>query len=305
VAAIENNFVERVAHFGPGKSLIGIVAKPVALSTGDKPAVVILNTGTVHRVGHHRMYVSMSRKLAKAGHTVLRFDFSGLGDSATHGKGQPLLQSNLADIGAALDWLETTFQVSRVILVGLCSGADHAVLFGHSEPRVVGLVLIDPYIPATARYYIDYLSLRLFNPRSWKRFRFRNSRLIARLFEGRLFYRSSKNAEPNHLTSSGLNAREALEDVYHATVKARVQLLVISTGRHHAPRVTYREQFIKAFASVSFDNLLQLHFFEDADHTFSSLKERDRLDDLIERWCQTTKFDRAVSGNPLLTATSI
>lgn len=299
MAAIKDDYVERVAQFGLDKSLIGIVAQPAGGGAVVKNAILILNTGTIHRVGHHRMYVLMSRRLAQAGHVVLRFDFSGLGDSAAHKFGQPLLESNLNDIRSALDWLESTFGVTRVILVGLCSGADHAALFGHSDPRVVGLVLIDPYIPATARYLLDYISRRLLNPPSWRSFKFRNSRLLAQLFDVGLFHGRRKSAEPEHLVFPEGHARSVFENVYRATVEVGVQLLVICTGKHHAPRVTYREQFTKAFASISFDGLLQLHFFEGADHTFSSFKERNRLNELIERWCETTKFDR----NESLTST--
>jgi len=295
VAAIKDDFTERVVQFGPGKCLVGITAQPAETSDGDKPAVVILNTGTIHRVGHHRMYVSMSRKLARAGHTVLRFDFSGLGDSAPHSSGQPLLRSNLSDIRSALDWLETTLKVSRVILIGLCSGADHAILYGHSDPRVAGLVLIDPYIPTTARYFIDYISRRM-DLKSWRQFNFRKSKLMRLLLE-RLSRGLYRETGPQHLTFQGLDARASLEQVYHATAQARVQLLVICTGLHHAPRQTYREQFINAFDAVSFDDTLRLEFFEDADHTFSSARCRDELNDLVVGWGHATKFNRATSAS--------
>lgn len=296
VAAMKRDFIDRVAYFGPGKSLIGIVTRPSDLAAEDKPAVVILNTGTIHRVGYHRMFVSMSRKLAQAGHTILRFDFSGIGDSATHSSGRPLLQSNLADIRAAIEWLEVTLHVSRVILVGLCSGADHAILYGYSDPRVVGIVLIDPYIPTTSRYFVQYIRRRLSDLRL-KRFSLRKSKLVRRVFENisHIFYR---DAEPQHLTLQKTIARAYLEKVYHATAQARVQLLVICSD--YAPRQVYREQFVDAFAAVSFGDLLQLEFLEGSDHTFSSKKYRDDLNELVERWGGTTRFGRATLQGDLI-----
>lgn len=288
MAAIEHEIVERVAQFGPEKSLVGIVVNPVGPVDESDLAVVILNTGTIHRVGHHRMYVSMSRKLARAGVTVLRFDFSGLGDSSPHSSEQPLLQSNFGDIGAALDWLQTTRRIQRVVLVGLCSGADHAILYGFSDQRVVGLVLIDPYIPPTTRYFIDYFYRRLRDVRSWKDFRLHKSKLIRRIVERVL----RREGGPQHLVYQGLDAQASLEKVYGVTAQAGIKLLVVCTGRHHAPRQTYREQFINAFPKVSFGASLQLEFFQDADHTFSSMKPRDELDELLARWCETTTFQR-------------
>ncbi|WP_407170723.1 alpha/beta fold hydrolase [Bradyrhizobium sp. ORS 111] len=294
MAGIEHDFVERVAHFGPDKALIGIVAQPAGPFAADRLSVVILNTGTIHRVGHHRMYVALSRRLAQAGLTVLRFDFSGLGDSATHRSKQPLLQSNFADIGSALSWLEKTQGISRCILVGLCSGADHAILYGFSDPRVIGSVLIDPYIPPTARYFVDYASRRLRDVRSWRNFRLHKSKLMRRLVE-RFSYGLYREKTPQHLAYQGLDARASLEEVYDAAVKASIKLLVICTGRHHAPRQTYREQFINAFSNVSFGGSLRLEFFQDADHTFSSAQSRKDLEDLVVKWCETTKFERSRS----------
>ena len=139
---------EQAIVFGQQKSLVGIVTS-AATSTAPtgRPAIVILNTGIVHRVGYNRMYVPLSRTLAATGYTVLRFDYSGIGDSEPRADGFTPLASSLTDIREALDWLETVRQASQIILLGLCSGADHAVLYGPTDPRVVGLVLIDPSIP--------------------------------------------------------------------------------------------------------------------------------------------------------------
>ena len=74
-------FTEHVVAFGKRQSLVGVLSRPTR-PVPDAPAIVILNTGIVHRVGHHRMYVLIARQLAAAGHPVLRFDFSGIGDSS-------------------------------------------------------------------------------------------------------------------------------------------------------------------------------------------------------------------------------
>ena len=73
---------EQAVLFGSWTSLVGIVTKAVSPASANRPAIVILNTGIIHRVGHHRMFVTMSRALGAVGYTVLRFDFSGIGDSS-------------------------------------------------------------------------------------------------------------------------------------------------------------------------------------------------------------------------------
>ncbi len=76
-----HKFIERPVLLGAHRSLVGIETSPVAPERQPKPALVILNTGIMHRIGHHRMFVSISRRLAQEGHATLRFDFSGIGDS--------------------------------------------------------------------------------------------------------------------------------------------------------------------------------------------------------------------------------
>src|SRR5262249_3302852 len=143
MAALATAPREQTLLLGARRTLVGIVTRPTAnpLATA---ALVILNTGIVHRVGHHRMYVTLARELASCGHTVVPFDFSGVGDSAPRNDRLSPLAGALADVRDALDSLQASHKLSQFILMGLCSGADHAALYSHTDPRVVGLILMDP-----------------------------------------------------------------------------------------------------------------------------------------------------------------
>src|SRR5580692_1472631 len=117
MAAVGDTFTEQALLLGPRRSLVAVIARPRLPGNADLPAIVILNTGIVHRVGHHRMYVKLSRMLATGGRTVVRFDQSGLGDSSPRGDQLPPLAAGLADIKEVLDSLETSHRVSRCILI--------------------------------------------------------------------------------------------------------------------------------------------------------------------------------------------
>ena len=80
------------------------------------------------------MYVTLARELAARGQTVVRFDFSGIGDSEPRNDHLSPLAGCLADIKDVLDSVEGSHKLSRFILMGLCSGADHAVLYAHTDP---------------------------------------------------------------------------------------------------------------------------------------------------------------------------
>jgi pimeloyl-ACP methyl ester carboxylesterase len=293
---------EQVVTMGSRKSLVGIFTQSVgmAASVGDV-TVVILNTGIIHRVGHHRMYLTFSRALAGAGYNVLRFDFSGIGDSDNREDGLPPLESCLADIKESLDWLEVTKHAKRVILVGLCSGADYGVVYAHSDPRVIGLVLLDPSIPPTRRYFRDYLGRRALSLRSWFNVAFGASRVRRMLIE-RVIGMVAKNWEPRYPTLSHPQMRSQLERLYQAAIDRDVMFLVVLTsgGRH-----TYPEQLLEAFPNVAFLKQLRLEFFDDCDHKFTPEASRARLLQLIRDWLHETNFRPALVVNGAILAAKV
>ena len=114
---------DQAVMIGARKTLVGIVTQPVDYEPEDRPVFVILNSGIIHRVGHHRMYVTLARTLAKVGFQVLRFDLSGIGDSKRREDGLSLLDGALADVREVVDWLVTCAAgakdyPSRVVLGG-------------------------------------------------------------------------------------------------------------------------------------------------------------------------------------------
>ena len=266
---------EQAVLFGSWTSLVGIVTKAVSPASANRPAIVILNTGIIHRVGHHRMFVTMSRALGAVGYTVLRFDFSGIGDSSPRHDGLSLVDACMAEIREALDWLERDGAASRMILIGLCSGADHAVLYGHTDPRIVGLVLMDPSIPPTLRYYVHYIGRRLRRLRSWFNVLSGRSRTLRMLMRHMLPI-AQRYPLQNRVP------RQTIERHYRNSVDSGIEILAIFT--EETTRQTYREQMIEALPNVSFGDRLTLEFFPGSDHTFALESDRSRLIQLILQW---------------------
>jgi alpha-beta hydrolase superfamily lysophospholipase len=134
---------------GGGPGLFGILAEPADLTAaGDRAgtAILMINVGTNHRVGPNRLYVKMARAWASRGYRSLRFDLAGIGDSrsaAGYAHNRLYSKGSTVDVGAAIERLGG-LGVQRFILVGLCSGAYVAFQTALADPRVTGLVLINP-----------------------------------------------------------------------------------------------------------------------------------------------------------------
>lgn len=106
--------------------------------------MIMLVGGAQYRVGSHRMYVKLARRLSPGGPPVLRFDFSGMGDSDGQFEGFTELDG---DIGAACDAaLRLVDGARRIVLFGLCDGASAAAMYASRDSRVAGVVLLNPWV---------------------------------------------------------------------------------------------------------------------------------------------------------------
>lgn len=140
-------FAERAVRFGADGRIFGIVVPPSEPPPPERPAIVLLPAGAVNRSGPHRLYVTMARRWAALGFTVLRVDLSGIGDTpAPEGTLENLVypRDGLSDIGAAIDFIRGETGARRVILAGLCSGADFTFQVARRGAALAGAIMMNP-----------------------------------------------------------------------------------------------------------------------------------------------------------------
>jgi alpha-beta hydrolase superfamily lysophospholipase len=133
---------EEPIRFGPG--LFGIRCRPRVRETGA-PAVLFVSTGMSVHSGWGRQTTTLARSLAAEGVASVRFDLSGIGDSADRPDGRnPLFAPDgFADIAAAVDQIADTG--APIVLMGGCSGAYAAFQALCRDPRIAGALLINLY----------------------------------------------------------------------------------------------------------------------------------------------------------------
>ncbi len=269
---------------GPAKSLVSIVSEPATdPAVGGLPVIVLLNAGIIHHVGPNRLYVLLSRSLAALGHTVVRFDLSGVGDSAAREDGLAPLDATLADIRDALDSLAASRHGCRFLLVGLCSGANHAVAYAGSDPRVSGIVLLDPFVPRTLRYHAYYYTRRLLHLPGWRNFLKGGHPLWWRLVRAIRGGPTDPADDARGIDLQSREVRDSLRERYSACVRQGVRLLVVLTdGRQDCHN--HLGQFRAALSGVPFGDALTSTYFHGCDHTFSTEANRAKLLELVQDW---------------------
>ena len=126
-----------------GERLVGIVATP---SRESSVGVIIVVGGPQYRVGSHRQFVLLARRLAREGVAVMRFDYRGMGDSS----GRTVsFEDAMPDVSAAMAaFVEACPSVERIVFWGLCDAASAGLLYWHTtrDTRIAGMVLADPWI---------------------------------------------------------------------------------------------------------------------------------------------------------------
>ncbi|WP_342052493.1 MULTISPECIES: serine aminopeptidase domain-containing protein [unclassified Cupriavidus] len=138
---LADGMVEQPVRLGNGR-LFGILCTP---ERAPADLVVIFpNTGGNHHVGDGRIFVELSRRLAREGVAALRLDVSLLGDSLCAARTMDLssIYSRTArhDVSLAVDGMRA-HGYRRIVLAGVCSGAFLSLHAALANPNVTGVVL--------------------------------------------------------------------------------------------------------------------------------------------------------------------
>lgn len=164
---------ERPVWIDPaGAPMLGILSLPAANVRASGTAVVVVVGGAQYRIGSHRQFARLARALAQQGHTALRFDLPGMGDSP----GEPVpFDQTTTHIAAAVDTAAACDGVQRVVLWGLCDGASASLMYAMTtaNPRLAGLALLNPWVrsdASLARTQVrHYYRQRLREPDFWRK----------------------------------------------------------------------------------------------------------------------------------------
>ena len=277
---------QRVVKFGSATPLAGVLAEPPSGVAKQPVAVILLNSGILHHVGANRLHVQLAHRLAAAGFASFRFDLSGIGDSEARRDELSFEQSSPLETRDAIDYLERAHGVRRVVLMGLCSGADVAHLTALDDARVVGLGLLDAWAYKTPGYFIHHYLRRLKSPtayRNWIQVRW--ARLVGKLrANSRAMAPDSDMYEiPRYVRV--FPPRDQVARELRAFMYRNVKLCVIFSGG--LEEYNHRGQYAAAFRDVDFGARLREEHVPEAEHVFTRLDHQEFVVRELSDWVQS------------------
>jgi pimeloyl-ACP methyl ester carboxylesterase len=147
VATPDGDVLERPIRIG---ELDGIRAEPLDDAETPGLTLLMLNAGSIRRVGPNRMWVELGRRWAARGLVTVRLDFAGIGEAPgpENFADDPLRYSRDPAFGeraaAAVEPLAAGGAPPRFASVGLCSGAYWSLQAALRDPRVRATYLVNP-----------------------------------------------------------------------------------------------------------------------------------------------------------------
>lgn len=266
-----------------GEQLAGIIAQPAGAADCG---VLILVGGPQYRVGSHRQFVLLSRRLAASGFPVMRFDYRGMGDSTGPARD---FEGVGDDVAAAIDaFLECCPGLQRVILWGLCDAASAALLYcaARPDPRVGGLCLLNPWVRSAetlARTQVKhYYWRRLLAMSFWLKLLRGRLNVLAAIKElaGKLRLANRKASAPGTRPFQAIMA-DGLRS-FGGPV-----LLLLSGDDYTAKEFLEHVAVDSHWHGLLDRPALLRREFAGADHTFSTAADRARVEDAVVAWLAT------------------
>lgn len=291
---------EKPIQFGENRGLVGIATLPTTLDA-ERPAVIILNAGLIHRVGPFRVNVELARRLAERNWLVFRIDQSGLGDSAPRPGALSYEERAVLDARDAMDVLSARFGVKRFIVVGLCAGALSTHRTALEDDRVVGGILLDAYAYATPTHALYAAMSKAASTAFWQRAGqraltmlrgARNGDLtttpIPEVQRARIPETPTDDEQPGQdaaaVFAEDWPARDVIEAELNGILSRGTRLLFVYTGGWSD--YVHRDQFFEMFPHLACPERVEVEFYPEADHTYAIASHRGRMMGRVENFLE-------------------
>ncbi len=271
---------EKTLSIGPAPGLQGIICEPLPGAAASNTAMILLNSGVIHRVGSCRLSVLLARAVCQAANIItVRFDFSGIGESDARRSALTADEVAMAEVIEVMDYLAQHKKIERFILYGLCSGAYASYRTALKDPRVIAIAQIDGYCYSSWKTYWHHFAPRLLSSTRW-------ISVFKRLFG---LKKTVSGAAVSGIEAKFFEVPNFGNFPPQAQVTAGLEQLVQRRARFfnlfcRSEHYNYANQFLDCFSAVKFGSLLELLYLPNASHILAEPEDRALVIERMVRW---------------------
>lgn len=296
---------EEIINFGNNNSLVGIYTNvDPKFDIPNRPCLIFLNPGFVHKVGTNRLYVKMARHYSELGIESFRFDFSGIGDSPSYLSNKDDYNDTWQkEVIQAMELISHSKSINKFILVGMCSSVIISFNAALKDDRISGLILIDGLFQnynydfeiikiAERNCKIRYYRKHLFDLKRWAKIltgksNAINSKNIALVYRKLL---SVKQKIINGFTkqSNNINKKTFSDDCSDLSgwlmlFEKKIKIYLIFCEGDFMIDV-FKLTLKEGLEAINKDKFLKINYLKDVDHIFTTTWSQEYLLQLIENW---------------------
>jgi pimeloyl-ACP methyl ester carboxylesterase len=287
-----------------GEALFGLVTHPPGESTGI--GFVTLSGGAVpFSSGRNDMSVHICRRLAALGHTTIRFDYHGAGESTGVVERVELGVTHLQDTLAAVDVLRE-HGARQIVLSGACGGARNALAAAKSVPDLHSLVLFSlplrdheraqsrAHRRAAREWNLWQYVRRALRPKTWKGFFDQRLRRVYLAFakEKIKAVRRGEKAQPVAATGGGVTSPTVQEDLIQL-IRREVPIFLVygDEDDYYKDFLLDKDERLGTILERG-SNVIQVKVVPGKVHSFHTLALQEELRGLIFDWLDPAKGER-------------
>lgn len=314
--------VEHALWLEGANPLSAVISRPAeAPQDGSvRPAVLMINTGGEHRIGTNRMYTRWARRWAERGWVAMRLDLAGLGESPARADVPHDIHLRHAsdDIQRAIGHLQAHHGVTQVHLVGLCSGAFHALTAAFEGAPLRSVTAINqmvyfwqPRMPlageaseAVVVAITQGVGRALGDPERWRKLL--RGEVNVRVIGRALWRRAGQRLRVATRSIARRVGWPLSHDLYTElmqTTRRGVHLHLVFSPDEPG-RTLLMEHASDAVARLVRANKLTLSAVDNADHTFTLSDAQHRLFDVVDKQLLIGAVPTGRTAPPLPTRTA-
>ena len=271
--------------------LFGILHHPINNTLSSIPMIIFSHGFAGYRTGPHQLFVKVARALTNQGYSCLRFDFRGRGYS--DGKREHTnYQSMVSDLDVVIQTVNTEYNPSHIILLGICSGARTALYYTKNGSETIHslIELSSPYLWVNNE--VSAVSSRTKNIVSGYIQKSKNIDNWKRLIRGELNLRMIKKIFRHNLREYWLGVKRSTSSkTKRTTNKQKTEKQSFLNFKGEVMLIHGEKDPETAIAMKQIHSLLHKHqinykdlVIENANHSFYSLRWEEEIIGKICNW---------------------